>query len=77
MRLRRGKGWRKGTNWWRKWESLISSRVHGKEFSVDGARTPLWWEGKVDTGKFIGRTVGSLASSTYSYFKKVFSSSSE
>lgn len=45
---------------------------------MDGARTPpLWWEGKVDAGKFIGRIVGSLASSTYRYFKKVFSSSSE
>lgn len=53
-------------------------RVQEKEISLDGARTsPFWWEGKVDAGKFIGRIVGSLVSFTYSYFKKVFSSSFE
>lgn len=48
---------------------VTSYRVQVRGFSLDGARTlPLWWEGKMDEGKFIDRIVGSLVSFTYRYF---------
>lgn len=66
----------KGTNWWSKWELAAQNTGEGVIFGW-GKDSTILWEGKVDAGKFIGRIVGSLVSFTYSYFKKVFSSSSE
>lgn len=60
----------KGSNRWRKWESLTSSEFRGSS-SLGGARTPPFVGGKSGCRKFVGRIVGSLASFTYSYFKNI------